>query len=273
MLACAAGLTVTAHHVHHGLRADADDDAELARQIALGAGASFELHRVRVDPGPNLEARARDARRQMLPAGTMTGHTADDQAETFLIRLLRGAGADGLSAMRPGPTKPLLGLRRHETHSLCTSLGLATAEDRMNSDPRFVRSRVRHEVLPLLNEIAARDVTPVLVRAAELLRAEAELLDELADAIDPTDATAVTAAPGPLARRALRRWLTVAGYPPDAAAVDRVLAVARGEHRACELEGGRRVQRSRQRLRLSTTTSDPDNLATGMNTDDRPGPD
>ena len=70
------------------------------------------------------------------------------------------------------------------------------------------------------------------------------------DFSDPTDAVALRDAPPTLARRALRRWLTQAGYPPDAAAIERVLDVARGDRVACELSGGRRVERSHQRLRL-----------------------
>lgn len=264
---------MAAHHVHHGLRPDADRDAAAAERLARHLGATFVLHRVVVGPGPNLEARARDARRAALPPGAMTGHTADDQAETVLIRLLRGAGADGLAAMRPGPTKPLLGLRRHETRALCDALGLETVADRMNDDPRFVRTRIRHEVLPLLDGVSGRDVAPLLVRSADLLRDDTELLDELSAPIDPTDARSLSAAPVPLARRAIRRWLTVAGYPPDAATVERVLTVARGDARACEIGGGRRVHRSAQRLHLGTPADDPDNLGRGMSTDERPGHD
>lgn len=269
-LARAAGLEVTAHHVHHGLRPEADRDAAAAEGVAETVGAAFVLHRVLVEHGPNLEARARAARRGALPADTMTGHTADDQAETFLIRLLRGAGTDGLSAMRPGPTKPLLELRRHETRALCAAMGLPTIDDAMNDDPRFVRTRIRHEMLPLLEDISIRDPVPILVRSADLLRDDAELLDELSASLDPTDARALSAAPVPLARRAVRRWLTVAGYPPDAATVERVLAVARGETRACEVGGGRRVARSAQRLRLGRPVEHPDSLAPGMSTDERP---
>lgn len=273
MLARAAGLEVTAHHVHHGLRPQADDDAAIAERLARALGVGFVLHHVEVEPGSNLEARARDARRAVLPAGVMTGHTADDQAETILIRLLRGAGADGLSAMRPGPDKPLLGLRRRETRALCEHLGLRTADDQMNRDPRFVRTRIRHEVLPLLDEVASRDVVPLLVRSADLLRDDADLLDELAGTLDPTDARALATAPAPLARRAIRRWLTIAGYPPDAATVERVVAVARGEVRACEVGGGRRVWRSMQRLHLGTRGDGPDNLERGMSSDQRSGHD
>jgi tRNA(Ile)-lysidine synthase len=106
---------------------------------------------------------------------------------------------------------------------------------------------VRAELLPLLDAIAERDIAALLARQAANLRDEADLLDALAAAIDPTDAKALAAAPAPLARRAVRRLLA-GEHPPDAAAVERVLAVARGEATACEVAPGRRVQRSGQRL-------------------------
>ena len=100
-------------------------------------------------PGPNLEARAREARLGTLPAGAATGHTMDDQAETVLVNVLRGAGADGMAGMEAGPHHPLLGLRRAETTSLCDALGLVPVVDPTNEDPAFVRNRIRHELLPL----------------------------------------------------------------------------------------------------------------------------
>jgi len=204
--------------------------------------------RVQVSPGPNLEARARAARYAALPADVLTGHTADDQAETVLLNLLRGAGLDGLAGMRSA-RHPLLGLRRSETRVLCADLGLRPVEDPSNDSPAFRRNRVRHELLPLLDAIAERDVVPVLARQAEVLRDEADLVDALAADLDPTDAPALAAAPAALARRALRRWLA-GEHPPDGAAVERVLAVARGERRACEVAPGLRVERHQQRLRL-----------------------
>ncbi len=208
------------------------------------------LHVATVGEGPNLEARARDARRALLPPGSMTGHTADDQAETVLLRLLRGAGSDGLSAIAPGHHHPILGLRRAETLALCAELGIEPVCDDSNASPAMRRNRIRHELLPLAGEIAGRDLVPILARTADLLRDESALLDELSASIDPTDARAVGAADVALARRALRRWLTLDGYPPDAASIERVLVVARGEAVACELSDGRRVERTRQRFRI-----------------------
>ena len=248
-LASAAGCVVTAIHVDHRLRAGSAADADVVAAAARRFGAVFEGRAAPVAPGPNLEARARAARRDALPAGAATGHTADDQAETVLLNLLRGAGLDGLAGMRPGPGKPLLGLRRAETAALCDELGLAPVCDETNRDPAFRRNRVRHEALPLLDDVAGRDVVAVLARMAAVLGEDRDLLDELSASVDPVDAGALRAAPLPLARRAIRRLLADP-YPPDAAAVERVLGVARQEAVGCEVAGGARVRRSGDRLHV-----------------------
>jgi tRNA(Ile)-lysidine synthase len=243
-------LRVTAHHVDHRLRPESGLEAERAAAIAATLGVPFVLHVATIDDGSNLEARARVARNALLPSGAMTGHTLDDQAETVLLRLLRGSGSDGLSAIAPGYRHPILTLRRAETVALCAELGIEPVHDGSNSSTAMRRNRVRHELLPLAAEIAGRDIAPILARTADLLRDESSLLDALAAGIDATDARAVAAAEPALARRALRRWLTVGGYPPDSASIERVLAVARGEAKACELSDGRRIERSRQRFRI-----------------------
>ncbi len=142
-----------------------------------------------LDDGPNFEARARAARRDLLGPDALTGHTADDQAETVLLALLRGSGATGLSAMRPDAHHPLLALRRHETRRLCAALQLDPVEDPTNTDPRFRRNRIRHELLPLIDSIAERDVVPLLVRSADLLGDDDRLLDELAASHRPDRCT------------------------------------------------------------------------------------
>jgi len=246
LLATAAGCDVTAVHVDHGLRPGSAAEAEVVRVAAQRFGAAFRAARVDVGAGPNLEARARAARAAVLPADVLTGHTADDQAETVLVNLLRGSGLDGLAGMAP-EGHPLLGLRRVETRALCTDVGLVPIEDPSNCDPAHVRNRIRHELLPLLDVLASRDVAALLAREATVIRGDVELLDALAAAIDPTDAKALVAAPEPLARRAVRRWLADP-YPPSAAAIERVLAVARGEALGCELAGGRHVSRRRGQM-------------------------
>jgi tRNA(Ile)-lysidine synthase len=250
-LATHHGLDVTAHHVDHGLRPESADEADTAAAIADALGARFVCHRVAVPSGPNLEARARQARLSVIPADALTGHTAEDQAETVLLRLLRGSGGDGLAGIEPGPRHPMLDIRRAEAEALCAELGIVPVRDASNASAAMWRNRVRHELLPLATDIAGRDLVPILVRSAALLRDESRLLDDLSASLDPTDAEAIAAAPAPLARRAIRRWLVTDGYPPDAASIERVLAVARGEAVACELSDGRRVGRSHQRLRVT----------------------
>lgn len=249
VLAAEAGCDVTAVHVDHGLRAGSAAEADVVADVARRFGAAFRAEAVAVDPGPNLEARARRARYAALPPDVLTGHTADDQAETVLLNLVRGAGLDGLAGYDP-QQRPIRSLRRGETHTLCAALGLHPVHDPSNDDPRFRRNRVRHELLPLLDAIAERDVAAVLARQADHLRADATLLDELSLVIDPTDAKALAAAPEPLAARAVRRWLRTGDeqHPPDAATVARVLAVARGEAVACEVGAGRQVRRHQQRM-------------------------
>src|SRR5581483_1077013 len=123
---------------------------------------------------------------------------------------------------------------------LCESVGLEALRDPSNEDPAFLRNRVRSELIPLLCQVAGRDLVPILARQSELLGEEADLLDSLAATVDPTDALALTGAPAPLARRAVRRWLRDATngadgelHPPSAADVARVLTVAAGTATAC----------------------------------------
>ena len=250
VLACAANLNVTAWHVDHGLRENSHTEAELVAQLAKQLGAHFEARTVSVEQGANTEARAREARYGVMPQGVMTGHTADDQAETVLINLLRGSGTRGLAGMQPTAQRPLLHIRRSETEALCSALGISVFNDPSNDDERFQRNRIRHEVLPLLESLAKRDLVPVLMRQSDLLRDDDDLLNELADALDPTDAVALANAPIALSRRAIRLWLT---HPlvPDSATVERVLEVARGNTLACDIGLGRQVRRSQQRLRIT----------------------
>ncbi len=115
VLARAAGCAVTAVHVDHGLREGTAREADVVRDAAARFGAAFRLVQLELAPGPNLEARAREARYAALPPEVLTGHTVDDRAETMLLNLLRGAGPDGLAArLEHGARRPLLALRRAE---------------------------------------------------------------------------------------------------------------------------------------------------------------
>jgi tRNA(Ile)-lysidine synthase len=238
-------------HVDHGLRPGSAAEAAVVERAAGRFGAGFLTERVEVAPGGDLEQRARLARKSVLGGDALTGHTADDQAETMLVNLLRGTGPAGLAAMRPGPPHPLLALRRSETVGLCGDLGLDPVIDPSNADPRFVRNRIRNEVVPLLADIAKRDPVPLLCRAADHARAVVDDLDLLAGQLDPTDTLALGRVPPSVAGAALRRWLRdELDHPPSSAELARVMAVVHNDAVACELSGGRRLSRSRGVLRV-----------------------
>ena len=251
ILAVASASEVTAIHVDHALRIGSENESQVVENLAKSLGANFISKTIRVEPGSNLEARARNTRYEVMPHDVMTGHTADDQAETVLINLLRGAGLSGLSGMQRNQRHPILALRRTQTHQLCRDLKIEVVEDPSNTDPKFQRNRIRHELIPLMDAIAQRDVTAILDRQADLFREDSMLLDDLAKKIDVTDAKLLAVAPVALARRAIRQWLTEI-YPPDAATVERVLEVARGTTLACEIGSNREVRRSQQRLQIFT---------------------
>jgi tRNA(Ile)-lysidine synthase len=180
-----------AAHVHHGLRGvDADADEAGAAAAAQTLKVPFvrralgsELRR-----GANIEGRARDLRyRALHELGTengcakiATGHTRDDQAETVLLRLIRGSGPRGLSAILPtrsdGVIRPLLGCTRSDVETVVRSLGLEYRTDESNLDARFLRTHVRHRVVPLLGELNP-SIVESLARTAELQRAHIEILD------------------------------------------------------------------------------------------------
>ena len=264
------GLAPIAVHVDHGLRPGSACEAGVVEAAADRLGSGFRELRVSIAPGSNLEARARAARyatrerarRELGASAVLTGHTADDQAETVLLNLLRGAATDGLAgipARRGALVRPLLAVRRAETHAICRALDLCPVDDPMNADPGYRRVFVRREVLPALERAARRDLVPVLARQAEVLRGESDLLDSLAvDALHRVGgseprAAELAALPVALARRVIRVWLRAPA--PSFDELERILSVARGAARATELTGARRVERSSGVMRLRVHTS------------------
>ena len=267
-LACAATPSgCVAVYVDHELRSTSAHDGEVVVGAAQALGADARIVAAPVDAGPGVEARARDARYAALEAVrvrvgaavVLVGHTADDQAETVLLNLLRGAGSPGLAGMparRDTIVRPLLGLRRADTAEICARLGLVPVHDAMNDDTRYRRVLLRRELIPALCRTAARDLVPVLARQADVLRAESELLDRLAVDAWPGPggalASALHALDPVLGRRAVRCW--IGSPPPSQRDVDAVLAVAAGGSPAgATLAGRRRVSRSGGVLRVERT--------------------
>lgn len=261
VLALDAGLVVTVHHVDHHARARSGDDATFVREVCARLAVRCVVHDVRVELGANFEARARALRRRALPAGTLTGHTMDDLAETVLLNMLRGAGLDGLSPMVNDPTKPLRQVRRRDLHARVAAAGLVARHDETNDSDLFRRNRVRHELVPMMNDVAQRDVVALLARQARVLFEDRAWLDLVAREdldLDLSAADCRELRQWPAAR--LTRWLRVRlstrtrddeTYPPSASEVARAMAVVRGEAVACELRGGRRLARHAQHLTLS----------------------
>ena len=253
LLAAEAGRSFTIWHVHHGIRDASDAEAEAVEKFAASLGAPFELQRLELTDGPDLEATAREARYAALPPDVCVAHTADDRAETVLLNLLRGAGLAGVATPFSRVRRPILGLRRAETRALCESAGVSVVDDPMNDDPRFARVVVRNQLLPVAAEALGRDPVPLLNRHADLVADALVVIQDAAAALDPTDSVALRAAPRAVASEALRQWLmTQTGTPTavDAASINRVMDVVDGTARATEVEGGFRVARTAGRLRL-----------------------
>ncbi|MCH2416812.1 MAG: tRNA lysidine(34) synthetase TilS [Acidimicrobiales bacterium] len=255
LLAVNAGLKVTAWHVDHGLRETSSDEGEMVFEVASDLGVQANCLKAFIEDGPNLEARARDARRDVLPPQILTGHTADDQAETVILNLLRGSGVQGTAGIGDPHRRPILDLRRRETRELCLSEQLDPVNDPMNLDPRFTRNRIRNEVIPLLAEVAGRDPVPLLARHANLAGEASGILANLIKDFDITDVRSVADVPDPVVRFAIQDWLTDnLGLPADYSSVNRVLQIVRGEIKGTEIPGGFRVDRSQGKVRFSVNT-------------------
>ena len=276
------GFRLVAAHLDHGLRPDSAEDAvhceAVCRQLGvpLRLGVADVRARAAREHG-GIEQAARDERYLFLralrveeqAAAIALGHTRDDQAETLLLRLLRGAGTTGLGAMRRrsgGLLRPLLGVSRAEVLVHLRERSLAWREDPTNADLGYRRNRVRHELLPYLEQWFNPRVRDTLVRTAGLLADEAAFVREQASALllrigREQDGgfrlrrAGLALAPAALARAALRQALARAAgrVPFGAAHVERVLALARrieATGRTLPLPGGVQARVTRDELLL-----------------------
>lgn len=222
------GVTLVVASVDHGLRPEAADDVAHVRRLADGLGVPFRALEVRVPAeGPSLQAAAREARygalRQLAAREgarrVAVGHTQDDQAETVLARLLRGAGVTGLGGIAPrrrdGVVRPLIDCRREQIRAHLAHRGLEAVSDPSNEDPRFERARLRRAVLPALEAEDPR-LVPHLAALADdarastgVLRRRARRLRDVAGAGPEGTLAAdrVAAAPRAVRRELLRAWL------------------------------------------------------------------
>ncbi len=178
-------------HLNHGLRAEAEEDERFCRSLSEKLSLPFVSGRVDVgerarENKRSIEDQGRIARYEFLEAEAKrfgaqriaVGHTLDDQAETFLLRLLRGSGGRGLGAIHPVKdariVRPLIEVRRREIESYLEERGASFREDQSNADPRFTRNRIRLEELPRLSSAYNPRLVETLARSASLLRDEEE---------------------------------------------------------------------------------------------------
>jgi len=283
------GFRVVAAHLDHGLRTESREDARFCRELCRRLRVPLRVARADVrerarEDGRGLEAAARRERYEFLERVrdeegaevVAVAHTRDDQAETLLLRLLRGAGRVGLAAMRPRRgriVRPLLEVSRAEVVAYLEARGLAWREDATNADPVHLRNRVRHELLPYLEARFQPRIRETLARTAALLSDEASLLDRRARRLLAQASRhdgrgmwlsreALAAAPRPVARLAVRRALARAGGLRGVGArhVDGIVDLASprtSSGRSLPLPGGRVATVCFGELRVAPRTPAP----------------
>ena len=233
------GARVIGAVVDHGLQdgSDAHTTRVVQQMAALGVDETASI-RVTVDPGPaGTEAGAREARYAALAqlaehfhaTLVLLGHTLDDQAETVLLGLARGSGGRSLQGMRTSFaegtvvfSRPLLGVTRRETEAACRADGIDWWSDPHNDDPRFLRPRVRHSVLPVLERELGPGVAETLARTGQQLREDMDLVEAIAETAytgarrdDGLDLAALRDAAPAILSRCVRRAVLDAGAIPS----------------------------------------------------------
>jgi len=277
-------------HLDHGLRKSSSKDAKWVKELAAKLGFRSVIGRSKVaenaeESSDNLEQAARQARYAFLERTAkkvsanyvLTAHTMDDQAETVLLRLMRGsagAGLGGMESLRPLAknssiklARPILWARRIETEDYCRLRRIDFLTDEMNDDQKFARVKVRKQLLPLMQSFNNR-IVEALSRTATQLREDGAVLFNNSDALlqqaslsnaesetkpPALDVKVLSKAPPALRRRALRQWLSEARGGTrrlemvHLSAVEKLLEGTAGG-RVVELPGGGRVSRRQHRL-------------------------
>jgi tRNA(Ile)-lysidine synthase len=250
------GWNLDAVIVDHQLQDGSADVARRAQAQLEGLGVNAQVVSVHVGTVGGPEGAARAARYDALLSGgadaVLVAHTLDDQAETVLLGLGRGSGARSLAGMAEADgrlRRPFLSLRRADTERICAASGLTWWTDPHNSDPAFRRSRLRTEVLPLLEHVLGGGVAHALARTATQLQRDHRYLDQMADAVQNPDSVDALASLDPAIRsRVLRRRAVEQGADASELAfrhveqVDRLITAWRGQQWV-ELPGSVRVAR------------------------------
>ena len=240
--------------VDHGLQENSAETARSTAALVENLGVRARVERVTVvQDGHGIEAAAREVRLEALAgdrkAPVLLGHTLDDQAETVLLGLGRGSGPTSLQAMserRDVFLRPLLGVRRATTAQACRDWGLPVWNDPMNSDLRFRRVRVRNQLVPIMEDVLGGGVVEALGRTAAMLRADNNLLDELARSRATTQCAELAELHPALRSRVLRNWLALSGVADlsngHVSAVEQLVHDWHGQS-GIDLPGGVRVTR------------------------------
>lgn len=246
-------------YIEHGLSLDTAECELAVKNIALLCGVPFHISHLRLADDKkiksNVEAQARKYRYEALEeirsdnsySKIVLAHHQDDYAETFLINLIRGSGS-GISSMQKDNTtitRPLLHWKKSELIEFVNKLGIEYFSDPMNESYEYVRNRIRHELIPLMNEISKRDVVPLIARAAKHINADNVFLEQYATMLWPID----TASTRELAKldetlqvHALRAWIN--GYPPSEEEMASILKVVSHENKSVQISGNRTIWRS-----------------------------
>jgi tRNA(Ile)-lysidine synthase len=235
----ALGFLCTVAHLNHGLRGAASDEDErfvhkLAEELGFPmVGKTVDVRQLAEESGQSIEMAARQARHDFFAefgnATIALAHHADDQAETFILKLARGAGTEGLGGMSYSQhigsiqlIRPMLNVPRAEIVLWLKEHGSVWREDASNSDEAFLRNRVRHTILPMLGNELNPNIRDTILRTMEILREENAWMESLLPGTDPNDLSSL-----PLAarRRTLRNWLFEQGAESvDFDAVEKILS-------------------------------------------------
>ncbi len=255
-------------HLNHRVRSAADADEKFCRELGKRLGVEFVAESADVPAaasasGLSIEDAARRIRYEFLERTAETlgadrvavGHTQDDQAETFLMKLIRGAGLTGLAGIYPQRgivVRPLLDVSRAELREFLRNRDQTWVEDETNADLDNPRNRIRHRVLPELDQALGGATKPAIARSAALAREDGQWLNELADKRYETlvtqlpgglelDAAALAATPTPLRRRVLLRALrqSAGGREVTVEHVEAAMAVAAGANGPIDIPGCR----------------------------------
>jgi tRNA(Ile)-lysidine synthase len=262
-------IQISAVTIDHQLQSKSSEQASRVVEQLKQLGIDCTVVKVKIEITEGLEASARKARfvalDQLQADAIFLGHTHNDQAESVLLGLARGSGTRSLSGMADVNGKylrPFLAITREQTESACSEIGLTPWNDPHNKDSQFARVRVRTQALPVLEETIGPGISDALVRSAQLLRDDADALDQWAEEeivgldLHDLDCTYLQGLPRAIRSRIIRRAVYEAGAPwgslsaEHVGAIEALICAWNGQGPA-HLPGGVKVERFSGRLSLS----------------------